>query len=225
MSQRINFRQVRDRFTHIDAQLVASVFSGHPPHSQLTVRFYAWWEHPLYRQARETGATWGFRSHDDGLRDVTVFAVDPIKCQLSQRPDVTDWEFCENHPLTWVYEDHGQIFCNSAPDIPRLIERVLERGLPWVTRSVLKEYLRPQQWPAPFSLGRFPCSLYSVVREELEAAGVRLHLPARPQRRDPLIALVLNGDDYILARDFELDVPEFEHRAEWFDPRGPEGST
>lgn len=218
MNHRVNFREISQRFTHIDAKFVNARFSLGPAEAHLTVRFYPWWEHPLYRRARDTGQPWGFR-YEDAARDVTVFALEPIECRLSERlTQVIDWAFCENHPASWRYEDEGEIFCNTDPDVARLVEAILARRLPWVTRSVLCEYLSPPAYKAPFSLGRFPYSLYTVVCEELRAAQVRLHLPRAPQKRDTLVTLVLDDDDYIIAQDFELDVPEFEHRPEWFEP-------
>jgi hypothetical protein len=218
MTQRRNYREVRDRFTHIDAQLIESAFTTQPPTSRVTVRFYPWWEHPLYLQARAEGKTWGFCDTERGARDLTAFATNPLECHLSHRSEITDWEFCDDHPEAWRYQDEAEIFCNTDPDIPRLTESVLARNLPFVTRTVLSAYLPPSQWKAPFSLGHFPFTLYNVLHEELERLGVRLHLPRRPVQRQTPVVLLMDGDDYIIADDFELEVPEFEHRSEWFSP-------
>lgn len=218
MIRRVNFREISARFTHIDAKFVSALFSLSPLRAEVVVRFYPWWEHPLYQEARDADAPWGFRDIEEGAQCVTVVAVDPIACQLSRHVEVTDWDFCEDHPETWQYQDEAEIFCNSDPDIPKLLEAVLARELPWVSREVLNRYLGPRGWRAPFSLGHFPYSLFIVLREELERANVRLHLPRLPQKRDALVALVLDGKDFIVARDFEVDVPDFEHRREWFDP-------
>jgi hypothetical protein len=33
---------------------------------------------------------------------------------------------------------------------------------------------------------------------------------------------VMDGDDFIVAEDFLLELPEFEHRPEWFVPFAPD---
>ncbi len=40
------YREVLDRFTHIDAELVDVQFSWPLKNATYTVRFYPWWEHP-----------------------------------------------------------------------------------------------------------------------------------------------------------------------------------
>jgi hypothetical protein len=82
----------------------------------------------------------------------------------------------------------------------------------------LNQYLQPTKWSAPFSLGYFPFTLYNIVKEELQRADVRLHLARSPVKRNLPVVLLMDGDDYIVADDFEVDVPDFEHRPEWFAP-------
>jgi len=50
----VNFRDVQDRFTHIDALFVSSAARFGPDGAEVTVtvRFYPWWEHPAYVAAR-----------------------------------------------------------------------------------------------------------------------------------------------------------------------------
>ena len=222
MRRRVNFRDVQHRFTHIDATLVSAKFSAgsrKPATAEVVVRFYAWWEHPLYLQARELGTNWGFRDVDEGVRDVTVFAIDPLECHFHPGDEtVTDWQFCEGHPIAWPYEDEAEVFCNSDPDIPRLIDAILAKETPFLTREILERYLRPPASKAPFSLGHFPRPLFNAVRTELERTGVRLHVTRTPEHRPVPVVFLMDGDDFIVATDFELDVPKFEHRPEWFDP-------
>ena len=74
-------------------------------------------------------------------------------------------------------------------------------------------------YSAPYSLGYFPSPLFEQVRGILTAMKVPLFIPREPEVRDLGVAFVIDEDDYILASDFELDVPKFEHREEYFDPR------
>jgi hypothetical protein len=184
----------------------------------VTVRLYPWWEHPLYQRARDTGENWGFRHLEGAAKEVTVVAVNPRQCRLSQREEVVDWEFCERHPHAWRYEDEGEVFCNTTPDIPRVVDAILARKLPFITRALLDDYLPNRDWKAPASLGYFPYTLYGPVCDELQRSAVRLHLPRVPVERDTPIVLTMDDDDYLIADDFELEVPEFEHRPEWFAP-------
>ena len=50
----VNFRATLDRFRHIDAELVRSTISFTPEGGQaeVVIKFYPWWEHPLYEAAR-----------------------------------------------------------------------------------------------------------------------------------------------------------------------------
>jgi hypothetical protein len=70
---------------------------------------------------------------------------------------------------------------------------------------------------APYSLGYFPTTLFRVVRTVLDRMGVRTFI-AREPVETALPSLFLCDGDYIIADDFELQVPEFEHKDEWFRP-------
>ena len=58
-----NYRNVAERFGHIDAEFVKSAdrLSSDGGTAELVVRFYPWWEHPQYLSARERGEDWAFR--------------------------------------------------------------------------------------------------------------------------------------------------------------------
>ncbi len=70
----------------------------------------------------------------------------------------------------------------------------------------------------PFELGSFPASIFPLLHEELVAMGVALFAPTRPEPRPVPTALILDGSDFIIADDFEIELPEWEHRDEWFAP-------
>jgi hypothetical protein len=213
----VNYRDIQQRFTHIDAELVSATITLKPNTARYVVRLYPWWEHPLYVEAIEQGRPWGFSDLSAGAKEVVVIAVEPFAVCLSDRYEVVDWSFFDNHPLLWRYEDEAEIFVNSDFDQGELFEALMRRGIPSVSLGDFYRYISPRSdWHAPYSLGRFPYSLYWPVREELERMGVRLFLPREPQERTRPILFLIDGEDYIIARDFEIELPQFEHRPEWF---------
>lgn len=52
--------------------------------------------------------------------------------------------------------------------------------------------------------------------------GVSLFLPREPRFEPKLVLFIMDDDDFIVARDFEVDLPEFEHREEWFRLTSPQ---
>ena len=175
-----NYRNVVDRFSHIDAEFVSSMglCSSDAATAELVVRFYPWWEHPQYLSAVQRGETWGFASCEAGKREVTVRAIRPWACRLSVRKEVIDWRFDREHPLLWDYAGQSTVFVNGSFDRSVLFERLMMLALPNVTYADLLTHVR---------------------------------LP-------PAVVFLIDGDDYIIADDFEVDVPEFIHEPEWFQP-------
>jgi len=53
---RVNFREIRKRFTHIDAKFESCAISI-PGDSHYAVRLYPWWENPKYLELIESGKT------------------------------------------------------------------------------------------------------------------------------------------------------------------------
>ena len=216
----VNFKEVRDRFIHIDAEFVSWTCEFPEGHSELVVRFYPWWEHPLYIEAVTEGKPWGFApDRDEPAKEVRVFPTGLMAFRLGRKPEVTEWEFVEDHPLLWDFENPQDIFCNSDFDMKELIERVEAARVPFVERQDLFRYLNPYNpYTAPFVIPRLPRSLFITVRQALEAMNVRIYFDREPEPGDPLVVLLLEDGDYIIAEDFDLDVPEFEHKDKWFCP-------
>ncbi|KKM70600.1 hypothetical protein LCGC14_1439070 [marine sediment metagenome] len=219
---RMNFREIRDRFTHIDAKFVSCELGFGDVVPRYTVRFYPWWEHPTVVEALRTGKPWGLTDECEvdvrDVRDVTVYPLGLAACKLSLCEEVVDWAFLESHPYLWPYEDSEQIFCNSDPPLDELFERIQAR-LQDVPRAELYSYLDPLlPYKAPFCLGTFAFTLFNVVHGELEEMGVAVFVSRRPEPRPTPVLLLIDGDDYIIADDFELDVPHFQHNPEWFKP-------
>ena len=57
------------------------------------------------------------------------------------------------------------------------------------------------------------------MREVLDEHGVLYVADTEPEAAEMPVLFLIDGDDYVIAKDFEVDVPEFEHRPEWFRPR------
>ena len=71
-----------------------------------------------------------------------------------------------------------------------------------------------------FSLGHFPVRMYQRVHAYLEREGVSLsRVYPLPEKVERPRLLVVDGTDFIVADDFEVDVPEVVHRPEYFVPR------
>jgi hypothetical protein len=219
----MNYREIQDRFGHIDAEFVRSDVSLSPQgsHASVTVRFYPWWEHPGYLKARETGTAWGFtQAVEAGRQNVTVKAVVPYAARISQRVEVTDWGFSEEHPLLWDFAQEVTIYVNGHFDVLHLTERVLDRHMPFVTRRELERYFDPTWRPVPSRGIRIPAQLYANTVESLTEMNVAV-LPGEAPPIPRMTVFLLDEDDYIVAEDFAVDVPEFKHDPGWFAPSVP----
>ena len=222
----VNFREVQDRFTHIDAQFISASaqFAGDRSDVTITVRFYPWWEHPLYLAAREAGESWGFQNTEEGARDVTVKAIQPVAVSLVPDSTVTDWAFCADHPTLWEFAQHSVIYVNGPFDAGVLADRLAARKMPFVQREHLFRYLDPG-WPRVPSRGvSLPVQLHKPVLEELAAMDVPVYAPHMSGDPPELVLLLLDGREYVVAEDFLVDVPDFEHEPSWFQPASTEGA-
>jgi hypothetical protein len=209
-----------DRFGHIDGSIVRAEASfsgdGRPSAARVVVRFYAWWEHPLFL-AREADAGWRFTDADAGAREMLVEAEEPLRFEVRAGDSATEMAFYTEHPDLWGYEDQGQIFCNSAFDPEELLGALLQEGLPKVDREVLLRYLSARPKDPPFCIAGLPCTLFHPVRKHLRRTGVDVFTPREPEARISPVMLKVDDNVLVVARDFHVDVPEFEHRPEWFE--------
>lgn len=227
---RIPWQETIKRFTHIDAEFVRCEI-GLPSHDGFyTVALYPWWEHPQYLEAREEGKKWGFKETSGGFREVTVYPKGVIKFQVSrvapyQLTDIVNWDFTREHPLLWQYQRQGAISCHSPLTVSRWMEiaTLAQNKLTGYNRAEdVSEYANRQVYrfghTASFSLGTFPKTLYDVLRQVLDEQEICYFTPNELAATDPLVLFLIDGDDYIIADDFEVDVPEFVHDPEWFQP-------
>lgn len=223
---RISWREAVKRFTHIDAEFIGCEL-GLPQHDGFfTVSLYPWWEHFLYLEAREAGQNWGFHGGMEGALEVTVYPNEVIKFQISRQTEVIDWDFTREHPLLWEYEGQGTITCHSPLTVSRWMEiaALAQNNLTGYNRlEDVSEYANRQVYrfghTASFSLGSFPKTLFDVLRQVLDEQGINHFIPFEPETVEVPVLFLIDGEDYIVAEDFEIEVPEFVHKPEWFQPR------
>ena len=221
---RVNYREIAKRFTHIDARFVACELGMPNNDGFFTVELYPWWEHPLCLEARAAGSRWGFAGSGAGYRPVTVYPQEVYQARLSRTDEVIDWSFTQEHPLLWQYEPSGHVMCNSPISLEQWarISDDVPSKLSGYNRSVeLAEYVPLRtisRWGASgsFALGDFPRPLLRAVRETLDEHEVQYLASTVPEPAELPVLFLIDSDNYIVAKDFEVDVPEFEHRPEWF---------
>jgi hypothetical protein len=221
-----NYRSTVERFSHIDAEFVKATSNLSPEGgtAELVVRFYPWWEHPLYMAARDRDDNWGFSSYDRGKRDVTVRAIAPWVVRLSPRREIVDWRFEEQHPLLWDLADRSTVYANAPFDRHALIDGLMALELSNVSEHDLISHLGiPPTGTAPLGI-TLPAQLHDAVLTVFRQLGVPVLSAGSPRSSASGVVFLIDADDYIIARDFEVDVPEFVHEAEWFQPDAP-GNT
>lgn len=79
-------------------------------------------------------------------------------------------------------------------------------------------YLDPRPRTPPFSLARLPWTLFQQVTKHLRSMGVDVFTARVPEAGSSPVMLAVDDNVIIVARDFYVEVPEFEHRPEWFAP-------
>lgn len=220
---RYNFRDVKHRFSHIDGELraVEARLCGAEDAAfvRITVRLYPWWEHPQYLAARSADEAWGFDYGAEAARDLVIEAINPYRCDARASEEAIDLSFAESAPELWPYESSGVIFCNSEVDEAALFRTILDRLHPSVDQLVLARYLGGRvKARAPFSLGGLPYTLFHAAKESLDELGVRTFIPHAPAETSTPILLSIDDSVIVVAEDFFVEVPEFDHRPEWFSP-------
>jgi len=219
----VSYREVASRFSHIDGTVRSAECSFEGEEEKLALslvlRFYPWWEHPLYLAAVQNNSTWGFQYEDDASQDVRIRALDPVLCNLQPNLTATDLRFSVSHSCLWEFEDQAELFCNSSFEPRQLLDRILARKDPDIDLRTLLQYLPPYPtYRAPYSLGYLPRRLFGIVREVLSSMQVSLFVAREPVERPALVALLLDEHVVSVARDFLVEVPEFVHDPDWFQP-------
>ncbi len=173
---------------------------------------------------------WDEANTSEDEAQVTFYAKTVRQVNLSENLDdePIELDFTQEHPLLWDYEREGSIVCLGplTPEQWRIIATQAQEALTGYNREVnVAEYAARQVelfgHTGSFALGRFPLPLYQVLLPILDALGIRCFLPDTPEPVSLPMLFLIDGDDYIIADDFEIDVPEFVHKPEWFQPQQP----
>ena len=222
---RISWQEAAERFSHLDARFVRAEVGFPGGNSFFTLSLYPWWEHPLYLKARDEGARWGFADYEEGYAEMTVYPKTVRQFRLSPLCDVTDWDFCQDDSSLWQYERHGTITCNSPLTLSQWMEIYAAAGqiLPDCvegTNAAWEAAGRVHRWghAGSFFLGNFPRPLFNALRSVLDTEGISYFAPHTPEPTEMPVLFSVDQDNYIIADDFEVDVPEFIHNPEWFQP-------
>jgi hypothetical protein len=207
-----NYRTIVDRFNHIDAKFVraSSTLSPAGGSAEVIVSLYPWWEHPRYLNAIDRGEPWGFSGYESGKREVRVRGGRAAGC-----PSVTETggrrvAIEEQHPLLWDVTGSGTLYVNGPFKRQDFLKGLMALGLPNVSEADLNRIDLPATDKAPFGV-EVPLQLMDSVVSVFSRLGVPVFRPDHFNVPPPAILFLLDGDDYIIARDFEVDVPEFVH--------------
>lgn len=217
----VNYREIATRFTHLDGEFIN--FEGRLPDGSATfaVRFYAWWEHPEIEAAVREGRKWTMRDVESGAETVTLHARQVHEFKMGSRNEVGWWSFVENHHLLWPYEESGGITCNSplslepALDLVEVAARWLGAPTSALWRYVDHRNIRRYGRTPPFALGQFPRPAFFALCDQLRERGIDFLITYEPKQTPVPVLFLIDGDDYIIAEDFDVDVPEFRHQPEW----------
>lgn len=206
---RVGFRTMRDRFAHIDGTLEDLRFSRSEP-SFVAIRFYPWWEHPRYLAALAAHRNWRVQAPPEAARVMTVHAIDPVHLTADLAASAEEIVFHESGPRLWPFETYGSMFVNDPiPDdvIPELARRtgIHQHELDWVADALASPRV-------PYAL-RVPPGIYSVLCAILDERSLS-YLASYGGAASDLVVFEF-GDNLLAARDFEVDVPDWEHRDEW----------
>lgn len=152
----------------------------------------------------------------------TIHAIEPkrfdarfgqIDIFLEQDPI----DFRSEDPFLWPYENRAEIICNSPVNCQTLFRKVVSRMNGIASSDDIFCYLNPlKTQDPPFWLGGFPASLFRHMRDALEEMHVAMFVPAEPKPAEMPVLLEIGKVLRIIARDFEIDIPEFETLDAWF---------
>jgi len=132
-----------------------------------------------------------------------------------------DWRFEEQHPLLWDLAERSTVYANAPFDRQALIGGLMALDLPNVSEPDLIGHLDiPPTGTAPLGI-TLPAPLHDPVLTVFRQLGVPVLSAGSPRSSASGVVFLIDHDDYIIARDFEVDVPEFVHEAEWFQPGAP----
>jgi hypothetical protein len=141
--------------------------------------------------------------------------------RLSPRREIRDWRFEEQHPLLGDLAQRSTVYANTPFDRHALLGGLMALELPNVSEHDLISHLDiPPSDTAPLGM-TLPAQLHDPVLTVFRQLGVPVLSAGAPGSSASAVVFLIDDDDYIIARDFEVDVPDFVHEPEWFQPGAP----
>lgn len=199
---RISWQEFIKRFPEVEVRFVNCEIGLPRRDSFFTVAFYA------YDSLNTSGEDVEVTIHAKNVRQVKL--SDYLKYE-----EIEGCDFTQQHPLLWNYECEGQIICLSplSPEFWQQIAVLAQEALTGYNREVnVAEYATRQVelWgqTGSFALGKFPLTLYQALLPILDAQGIRCFLPHEPKPIPVPVLFLIDGEDYIIADNFEVDVSE-----------------
>jgi hypothetical protein len=206
---RANFREMRDRFAHIDGAVDDLRFSRSEP-SFVAIRFYPWWEHPRVVAAIAEDRNWRVQAPPDAARVMVIHAIDPVHLTADLHTSAEEIVFHDSGPRLWPFETNGSMYIND-PVPPDVVSELADRtGIAERDLTAIASVLASSR--VPYALGA-PPSVHAALHAILDERGVS-HLATYAGAPSNLVAFEFD-DNLLVAHDFEVDVPDWEHRDEW----------
>lgn len=219
---RFHYRDLADRYAHLDGTFTGFELDRESWDARYKVRFHPGWAHP--DAPREDGLYWSSGDEPDAV-EVTVFARNVRSVRLEQGASVVDWGFHEVHSLLLPYEPTVTLYCNDRLGLEQvrgLVDAVEAVTRPWVSawdfvpHTSVSRLAKVASRPS-FCLGNLPVSLARQVRLYLGSLGASV-FPEGPDPERGVLpkVLLMDRSSYLIADDFELDIPESVHRPDAF---------
>lgn len=214
-------REIAERFGHMESRLIRSGCDLAAQTGFHEVEIYPYWEHPTYLRAESEGLPYKVDYPESAVRRLTVYASGLQSATLSpQTSGDVEWSFHTQHPGLWPYEEQVPIYVNQPLNPERWIN--LLRKLADAQMIELDYFLNPS-FLAPvimfgqhrsFCLGQFPASICTSVETMLSQDGISVYCQS-PSPAATSLVLFSAGDDTFIAKDFEIDLPIFQHHPSW----------
>ena len=120
--------------------------------------------------------------------------------------------------MLWDVTGSGTLYVNGPFERPDFVKGLMALGLPNVSEADLLNRIDLSATDqSPFGV-EVPLQLMESAVSVFSRLGVPVFRPDLFYVPPPAILFLLDSDDYIIARDFEVDVPEFVHDPQWFRP-------
>ncbi len=164
-------------------------------------------------------------SPPDESLSFAIRAIEPYWCESEFRNLEIDFtengiDFRTDDPALWTFEQMFDVICNSPVDCQKLFLNVADRMNAIASHANIIYYLDPwKRLDPPFWLGRFPETLFRHVTEALNEMNVAVFAPSDSRSEDRPVLLEIAEVLQVIAKDFEVEIPNEEDHPTWFRAR------